>query len=89
VPRWRKILRIVGAIIALSVVAYWAASGSNTGWTKDKTAVMKTDEITGIQYAEYQDHFVPGIELLGLGTGFGLALIAISFFPSKKTKHTS
>jgi hypothetical protein len=82
-------LRFVGALLAVVVFAYWAAAGSNTGWTKDKLEIKKTDEVTGIEYVEYKNHFLPGIEFLVLGTGFGLALIGITFFPSKKSKHTS
>lgn len=89
VAAWRVLLRILGALFALAIFSYWAAAGANTGWTKDKIATKKTDEITGIEYVEYQDHFLPGIEFLTLGTGLGLALIAITFLPSKKPKHTS
>jgi len=82
-------LRFIGALLAVVIFTYWAAAGSNTGWTKDKIDIKKTDEVTGIEYVEYQDHFLPGIEFLALGTGLGLALIGVTFFPSKKTKHTS
>ena len=81
-------LRIFGALFALAIFSYWAAAGANTGWTKDRIEIAKTDEITGIEYKEYQKHFLPGIEFLALGTGFGLALIAVTFFLRKKTKNT-
>jgi hypothetical protein len=89
VAGWRVILRIAGALFALVIFSYWAAAGSNNGWTKDKIALKKTDEITGIEYVEYQDHFLPGLEFLIAGTGFGLAVIAVTFFFRKKTNHTS
>ncbi len=84
VDAWRVILRIAGALFALAIFAYWAAAGMNTGWTKDKIALKKTDEVTGSEYIEYQDHFLPGLEFLTLGTGFGLAVIGVTFLVRKK-----
>ncbi len=88
IAAWRVLLRILGALFALGIFSYWAAAGWNTGFTKDKIEIRKTDEITGIEYPEYKDHFLPGIEFLALGTAVGLALIAITFF-RKKPNHTS
>jgi uncharacterized membrane protein len=85
---WRVMLRFVGALLVVVIFTYWAAAGANTGFYKDKIAIKKTDEITGIEYVEYKDHFLPGIEFLTAGTGLGLALIAITFF-RKKPNHTS
>ncbi len=89
IPAWRVLLRILGALFALAIFSYWAAAGSNVGWTKDKIEIKKTDEITGIEFTEYQDHFLPGIEFLAAGTGLGLALIGVTFFFRKKPNHTS
>ena len=86
VDAWRVILRIAGALVALAVYAFWAAAGMNTGWTKDKIALKKTDEVTGIEYVEYQDHFLPGLEFLVAGAGIGLAVIAVTFLVRKKSQ---
>jgi hypothetical protein len=84
----RLTLRIAGIVIILAVVAYWFAAGANRGWTKNRVAVMKTDEITGIEYPEYEDRFVPGIEFLAAGCVFGALLTGATFFFRKKSKHT-
>jgi hypothetical protein len=86
VEGWRIILRIAGALIALAFFSFWAAAGANTGWTKDRIEIKKTDEITGIEYVEYLKHFLPGLEFLAFGTGFGLAVIAFTFFRKKIKK---
>ena len=88
IAAWRVLLRNFGALFALGIFSYWAAAGWNTGFTKDKIEIRKTDEITGIEFIEYQDHFLPGIEFLTIGTGLGLALIGVTFF-RRKSKHTS
>lgn len=85
---WRIILRIAGALLAVAFFSYWAAAGFNTGWTKDLAAIKKIDEVTGIEFVEYKKHFVPGLEFLVAGVGFGLGISAITFF-SRKTKSTS
>ena len=85
---WRVILRIAGALLALAFFSYWAAAGFNTGWTKDQVAIKKIDEVTGIEFVEYKKHFVPGLEFLVAGVGFGLGVIGVTFL-FRKTKSTS
>lgn len=81
IAAWRILLRGFGIILALGVFCYWFAAGQNTGWTKDKIEVHQIDEITGIEYITYQNHFLPGIEFLVIGIGFGLCLSTITFIP--------
>jgi hypothetical protein len=85
---WRIVLRIFGAFFVLAIFAYWAAAGWNRGWTKDKIAAPKLDEVTGIEYVEFQDHFVPGIDFLTLGSCIGIAIAGSTFFFRKKPTIT-
>ncbi|MCW5547684.1 MAG: hypothetical protein KIT44_01850 [Opitutaceae bacterium] len=88
VPAWRIFLRLLGPFIALATFARWAASGYNRGWTKNRVETVKVDEITGIEYIEWVDAFIPGIELLSLGVAAGLLLFAVTFVPRRKTNPT-
>lgn len=83
IAAWRILLRFFGIILALGVFCHWYAAGKNTGWTKNRIEVHQTDEITGIDYVTYKDHFLPGIEILVAGTGFGLLLSAATFIRLK------
>lgn len=75
-----KALRILGlGIISVGVIA-WLVLGANTGWTKTYLEVAKVDEVTGIEYPEKVQKFVPGIDLLIPLCGAGLACLAGSFF---------
>jgi hypothetical protein len=56
------------ALLGLSILCFlagnamWALGGFHKGWTKTSVAVAKTDEITGIEYQEYEKKFIPGVE---------------------------
>ncbi len=80
-------LRLAAAAIALAALMIWVATGANLGWSKDQIALKKTDEVTGIEYIEYQKKYVPGIEFLGIGLAAAGAIAAASFFIRKQTSQ--
>lgn len=79
VPAWRILLRMFSGVASLFLFAYWAAAGANRGWTKNQIAEKQIDEVPGIEFLVYKDHFMPGIEFLGLGFFLLIVLFAISF----------
>jgi hypothetical protein len=80
---WRILFRMLSAFLAVFSFAFWAAAGWNKGWTKTQIPITQTDEVTGIEYVTYQDHFMPGVELFGLALIFCLGLFAITFIRLK------
>ena len=76
---WRVLFRMLAGFIALFCFAFWAAAGWNRGYTKTQIPVHHVDEITGIEFVTYKQHFMPGVELLALGLFIGLALFSITF----------
>jgi hypothetical protein len=74
---------MLSAFLAVFSFAFWAAAGWNKGWTKTQIPITQTDEVTGIEYVTYQDHFMPGVELFGLALIFCLGLFAITFIRLK------
>jgi cytochrome oxidase Cu insertion factor (SCO1/SenC/PrrC family) len=80
---WRVLFRMLAGFLALFAFAFWAAAGWNKGWTKTQITVAQTDEVTGIEYVTYQDHFAPGVELLALALFFTLALFGLTFLRRK------
>ncbi len=82
-PAWRVLFRMLGGFLALFCFAFWAAAGWNRGWTKTQIPIKQVDDITGIEFVTYKDHFMPGVELLSLGVFFSLALFAITFIRRK------
>jgi hypothetical protein len=72
-------LRWLAVAIALAVVAVWAFSGGNAGWTKTSVPIKTVDEVTGIEGIQYQQKFVPGLDFLGLGAVVVAGLLMGSF----------
>jgi hypothetical protein len=73
--RPRSIFGALSGICLAVTLALWALGGAHRGWTRTSRPVEKTDEVTGLQYREYERRFQPGIDFLagGLLIGTGLA----------------
>lgn len=84
IAAWRILFRMLAGFLALFSFAYWAAAGWNRGWTKTQIAVKQIDEVTGIEFVTYKQHFAPGVELLGLAAFICVALFAITFIRRRK-----
>ena len=81
----KSVLRAVAAILVLAAAGMWLAMGANRGWSKTSVPVKRTDEITGITVDDYQKHFVPGIDFLGVALlGSGILAGASFLFPTKQ-----
>jgi len=90
-PALSKFLRIAALLVAVGVTVFWLSSGAHTGWSMNKVPVTLTDEITGIEYTEYEDRYVPGLEILIGAWGGSVVLFGASFVgrrsqPSKPTE---
>ena len=79
VQRLRNPLRALALLMFLGVVGFWTAKGAHRGWSQHRVPVPKTDEITGIVYTDYEDRYVPGIEVLATGTALAAAIYGATF----------
>ena len=82
-----KALRAVGLLLLAGGVIVWFAMGANTGWTKTYIEVAKTDDVTGIEYVEKNDKFVPGLDLLVPLAGAGLTCLLGSYLLRRKSRR--
>lgn len=80
VHRLRQPLRLLALVVFLGVAGFWAAKGAHRGWSQHKVPVPKTDEITGIAYTDYEDRYVPGVEVLGAGAALAAVIFGATFF---------
>jgi hypothetical protein len=82
----KRILRIIALILIVGALAVWAATGANRGWTKNKVQIKTVDEVTGLVGIQWQDKFVPGVDLLAASTLGAGVLVGISFLFRTKPK---
>jgi hypothetical protein len=75
----RIILRIFALVLILVSTAFWISTGSHTGFSKDRVEIPQVDLITQIEYVDYEERFVMGVEFLALAYGLGVTSIGLSF----------
>ena len=77
----RRKLQFLALALTVAAVGFWAAAGANRGWSKTSVPKKSLDEVTGIEGVTYEEHFVPGVDFLGvamLGAGI-LAGVSLLF----------
>lgn len=81
----RIVLRLLAVLLLLGTTGWWIAAGKNPGWTKNKVAIEKKDEITEIVFTEYEERFVPGVDVLAAAGVGAVVLAGLSFLGRRKT----
>jgi hypothetical protein len=80
----RLILRILALVLILTSTAFWISTGSHTGFSKNRVEVPQVDPITQIEYVDYEERFVLGVEYLALAYGLGVTSFGLSFAYKRK-----
>ena len=75
----RLILRTLALVLILVSTAFWISTGSHPGFSKDRVEIPQVDPITQIEYVDYEEHFVMGVEFLALAYGLGVTSFGLSF----------
>ncbi len=83
---FRLILRILALVLILASTAFWISTGSHTGFSKDRVEIPQVDPITQIEYVDYEERFVLGVEYLALACGIGVTIFGLSFAFRRKAK---
>jgi len=83
----KRTLRLFALGLAVIALLGWLVLGANRGWTRTSVAVKTVDSITGLEGIEYQNRFVPGVELLGTSL-LAAGLLAGGSFLFKEQKTT-
>ena len=76
---FRLALRISALVLILVSTAFWISTGSHTGFSKDRVEIPQVDLITQIEYFDYEERFVMGVEFLVLAYGLGVTSFGLSF----------
>ena len=75
----RLILIILALVLILVSTVFWISTGSHTGFSKDRVEIPQVDLITQIEYVDYEERFVMGVEFLALAYGLGITSFGLSF----------
>ena len=76
---FRLILRVEALVLILASTAFWISTGSHTGFSNDRVEIPQVDPITQIEYVDYEERFVLGVEFLALAYGLGVTSFGLSF----------
>ncbi len=60
----RTALRLSAVAVLLVGTVFWLFGGPNLGWTKTSVPVVLKDAVTDMEYTEWQENFVPGVDFL-------------------------
>jgi len=85
----RVILRLLSALVIVSVLGYWLSAGAHTGWSMDRVPLQKFDEITEIEYTVYEERYVPGLDVIAIASAGVVLCFSLTFLPLFKTKTSS
>ena len=76
---FRLVFRILAFVLILASTAFWVSTGIHIGFSKDRVEIPQLDPITQIEYIDYEERFVMGVEFLALAYGLGVTSFGISF----------
>ncbi len=83
----RTALKMAALGVALVGVVFWLFGGPNLGWTKTSVPVAMKDPVTELDYVEWQQNFVPGVDFLGAALGLAGILFVSSCFVKASVKN--
>ena len=75
----RPILRVFALLVVVGSTAFWIFTGTHTGFSKNRVEIPQIDPITQIEYIDYEERFVMGVEYLALAYGAALISFGLSF----------
>jgi len=77
----------VGILVLVATAATWIGLGSHRGWTQTRIPEKSIDPITEIEFTEYREGFLPGVDFVLAGVAVGGMLMGVgSFFASRKKR---
>ena len=80
-----KLLRMAGLAVFLIGALIWLMGGARAGFSNNLIEHVQIDEITGLEFTEYEDGFEPGLEFIAVGfLGFSVLVAAAAFFENRR-----
>jgi hypothetical protein len=80
------IIRLLGLLCAVAVVACWLLLGAHVGWTHSVAPAKEGEFVAEIAPTGHENRFVPGLDFLAAGLLGAAVIIALTLPPRKITK---
>lgn len=77
---------MLALFLIVGATAFWISTGSHKGFSKNRVEIEKIDPITQIEYVDYEERFIMGVEYLALACGLGLFSFGLSFAFGRRPK---
>ena len=75
----RQFIRLIALSILLATTLFWLTQGAHREWSQLYTTRTEIDPTTQIEYEVREDHYVPGLDFLGLSVLVSFLVFSTSF----------
>ena len=82
----RQFIRLIALSILLATTLFWLTQGAHREWSQLYTTRTEIDPATQIEYEVREDHYVPGLDFLGLSVLASFLVFSTSFAFRRRPK---
>jgi hypothetical protein len=82
----RQFIRLIALSILLATTLFWLTQGAHREWSQLYTTRTEIDPATQIEYEVREDHYVPGLDFLGLSVLVSFLVFSASFAFRRRPK---
>lgn len=82
----RQFIRLIALSILLATTLFWLTQGAHREWSQHYTTRTEIDPATQIEYEVREDHYVPGLDFLGLSVLASFLIFSTSFAFRRRPK---
>ena len=82
----RQFIRLIALSILLATTLFWLTQGAHREWSQRDTTRTEIDPATQIEYEVREDHYVPGLDFIGLSVLASFLIFSTSFAFRRRPK---
>lgn len=82
----RQFIRLIALSVLLATTLFWLTQGAHREWSQLYTSRTEIDPATQIEYEVREDHYVPGLDFLGLSVLASFLIFSTSFAFRRRPK---
>jgi len=82
----RQFIRLIALSILLATTLFWLTQGAHRDWSQTYTTRTEIDPTTQIEYEVRENHYIPGLDFLGLSILASFLIFSSSFAFRRRPK---